>query len=71
MRKEGPITLFVQGKQEVERENPALRSYRSMAKDYRSFDAQLAALLPRAVPCADSTQEDNDFDAFVCGRDED
>ena len=70
VRKEGPVTLFEQGKQQLERENPALRSYRAMAKDYRSFDAQLAALLPRAVPSADSTQEDNDFDAFVCGRDD-
>lgn len=70
VRREGPITLFEQGKQQLERENPALRSYRAMAKDYRSFDAQLAALLPRAVPSADSSQEDNDFDAFVCGRDE-
>lgn len=70
VRREGPVTLFEQGKQQLERENPALRSYRAMAKDYRSFDAQLAALLPRAVPSADSSQEDNDFDAFVCGRDE-
>lgn len=71
VRREGPITTFEQGSQKLDRENPALKSYRAMAKDYRSFDAQLAALMPRAVPCADSTQEDNDFDAFVCGRDED
>lgn len=71
VRREGPITKFEQGKQQLDRENPALKSYRAMAKDYRSFDAQLAALLPRAVPCADQTQEDNDFDDFVSGRDED
>ena len=64
VRREGPITKFEQGKQQLDRENPAL-------KYYRSFDAQLAALLPRAVPCADQTQEDNDFDDFVSGRDED
>ena len=70
VRREGPVTMFEQGKQTIERENPALKSYRALAKDYRSFDAQLVALIPRAVPAADSTQPDNDFDAFVCGRDD-
>lgn len=47
--KEGPTSMFKQGRQEFIREHPALRAYNTTIQRYSLLYKQLTALLPAAV----------------------
>lgn len=46
IRKNGPIELFVNGKQRMYRESPALKGYNTTVQRYAGVYKQLVALLP-------------------------
>lgn len=47
--KDGPVSLFKQGKQEFLRESPALKSYNTTIQRYSLLYKQLTDLLPPSV----------------------
>ena len=48
VNKDGVVTVMSQGSYEIERENPALRSYNTTIKNYTSVIKQIVDLLPEA-----------------------
>lgn len=63
VKKSGVITTMSQGDYEIERENPALKSYNTTIKNYASLIKQLVDMLPKNI----SNGDDDDFDAFCDG----
>lgn len=57
---DGVITMMCQGSYEIERENPALKSYNTTIKNYTSVIKQLNDMLPTK----EQTQKDDDFENF-------
>lgn len=56
----GVITVMQQGDYEIERENPALKSYNTTIKNYTALIKQLFDMLPKSI----GENEKDDFDAF-------
>lgn len=56
----GVITSMCQGEYEIDRENPALRSYNTTVKNYTSVIKQLNDMLPVEAP----KPTDDGFDGF-------
>lgn len=56
----GVITTMQQGDYEIERENPALKSYNTTIKNYTALIKQLFDMLPKSI----GENEKDDFDAF-------
>lgn len=56
----GVITTMQQGDYEIERENPALKSYNTTIKNYTTLIKQLFDMLPKNI----GENEKDDFDAF-------
>ena len=56
----GVITVMQQGDYEIERENPALKSYNTTIKNYTTLIKQLFDMLPKNI----GENEKDDFDAF-------
>lgn len=46
VKSDGVVTTMCQGSYEIERENPALKSYNTTIKNYTSVVKQIAELLP-------------------------
>lgn len=55
INKEGPIVLFVNGKQEMMIENPAQKSYNTMINRYTTAFDKLVNLLPKDAPKVDDS----------------
>lgn len=58
IKENGPVTLFVQGKQEMMIENPAQKSYNTMINRYTAAVKQLLDLLPKNEETIDDGFED-------------
>lgn len=56
----GVITVMCQGSYEIDRENPALKSYNVTVKNYTSVIKQLNDMLP----AEDNTPKDDGFENF-------
>lgn len=56
----GVITSMCQGEYEIDRENPALRSYNTTVKNYTSVIKQLNDMLPSE----ETNPKDDGFDGF-------
>ena len=69
-REIGALENFVQGRQSILRENPALKSYNTTIKNYAVLLSKLTDLLPKVTIAPDDPDAD-DFDSFVAGRDAD
>lgn len=69
-REIGALENFVQGRQSLLRENPALKSYNTTIKNYAVLLSKLTDLLPKVTIAQDNPDAD-DFDSFVAGRDAD
>ena len=54
----GVVTKMCQGNYEIERENPALKSYNTTVKNYMNIMKQLNDMIPR------NDELDDDFDDF-------
>lgn len=67
----GPLNFFVQGKQSMLRENPALKSYNTTIKNYATLLSKLTDLLPKATAPPPTNDAGDQFDSFVAGRDAD
>lgn len=63
VNKDGPISLFKQGKQEFLREHPALTAYNKTIQRYNQTLKQLIDLLPKS----DGLDEDDPLLEFVKG----
>ena len=59
IKKSGVITTMCQGDYDIERENPALKSYNTTIKNYTSVVKQLSDMLPK-----EENQNNDDFDEF-------
>ena len=59
VKKDGVVTSMCQGTYEIDRENPALRSYNTTIKNYTSVIKQLNDMLP-----AKNTPQGDGFDDF-------
>lgn len=69
-REIGALENFVQGRQSLLRENPALKSYNTTIKNYAVLLSKLTDLLPKATIVPEDPDADA-FDSFVAGRDTD
>ena len=69
-REIGALEDFVQGRQSLLRENPALKSYNTTIKNYAVLLSKLTDLLPKANAAPDEPDGD-EFDDFVAARDTD
>lgn len=58
IEKDGVVTTMCQGSYEIERENPALKSYNGLIKNFNTIMKQILDLLP-----SDEQKEDA-FDSF-------
>lgn len=65
IKENGPVTLFVQGKQEMMIENPAQKSYNTMINRYTAAVKQLLDLLPK-----NEEPIDDGFEDFIKRADE-
>ena len=63
---DGVVTTMCQGSYEIERENPALKSYNTTIKNYTSVIKQLNDMLPKET---ENPKKDN-FDGDNLGDDE-
>lgn len=63
VKEEGVITTMCQGDYDIERENPALKSYNSTLKNYTTVIKQLFDMLPKNNDGSDNNEPD-DFDEF-------
>lgn len=59
VREDGVVTTMCQGSYDIERENPALRSYNTTIKNYTSVIKQLNDMLP-----PQENPKDDGFDGF-------
>lgn len=59
VKKDGVVTSMCQGSYDIDRENPALRSYNTTIKNYTSVIKQLNDMLPD-----DNKPKDDGFDNF-------
>ena len=64
INKDGPVTEMCQGKYNIERENPALKSYNTTIKNYQNLLKQISELLPIDVENYNrqKNMQDDDFD---------
>ena len=62
IRKQGPTVEFINGKQQMMIENPAMKTYNTLIQRYGTFFKQLNELIPKN-PTVKS--EDDGFDDFV------
>lgn len=60
IEQDGVVTIMCQGSYEIERENPALKSYTSLIKNYNSTIKQISDLLPVEAP----KEEEDAFESF-------
>lgn len=61
VKESGVVTTMCQGSYDIERENPALRSYNTTIKNYTSVIKQIADLLPEGS----KKQEGEDLLKFI------
>lgn len=59
VKDDGVVTSMCQGNYDIDRENPALRSYNTTIKNYTSVIKQLNDMLP-----SDNKSKDDGFDNF-------
>lgn len=59
VKQDGVVTSMCQGNYDIDRENPALRSYNTTIKNYTSVIKQLNDMLPN-----DNKPKDDGFDNF-------
>ena len=59
VKQDGVVTSMCQGSYEIDRENPALRSYNTTIKNYTSVIKQLNDMLP-----AQENPKDDGFESF-------
>ena len=58
IEKDGVVTEMCQGSYSIERENPALKSYTSLIKNFSSIMKQITDLLPKEEKTEDDAFED-------------
>ena len=63
VKKDGVVTRMCQGNYDIDRENPALRSYNATIKNYSSVIKQIVELLPES----DNKQVGEDLLKFIAG----
>ena len=61
VKDEGAIVDFVQGKQKLKRENPALKSYTSISGRYNQYVGRLRNLIPEEKQVDSELNELKDF----------
>ena len=59
----GAVDLFCNGKQQMLRESPALKSYSTLINRYGSIYKQLVSMIPE-----DQQPEEDEFDRFLAGE---
>lgn len=59
----GPVDLFCNGKQQMLRESPALKSYSTLINRYGALSKQLVSMIPE-----DQQPEEDEFDQFLRGE---
>ena len=69
IKESGSVEEFKQGKQHFMRENPALKSYANLIKTRSAAYSQLLGFLPKQNK--EASDDGDDFDDFVSGRDYD
>ena len=65
VEKDGVVTEMCQGNYNIDRENPALKSYNTTIKNYQALIKQITDLLPNQ-----NTNNGDDFDGDNLGDDE-
>ena len=60
INREGVVTSMCQGSYDIDRENPALRSYNTTIKNYQNLIKQITELLPEKK----EKNEDDEFEQF-------
>lgn len=60
VKSDGVVTIMCQGSYEIERENPALKSYNTTVKNYTSVIKQLNDMLPNK----ENPNKDDGFESF-------
>lgn len=61
---DGVITTMCQGEYEIERENPALKSYNTTIKNYQTTMKQITDLVENELEKSKKEPEIDDFDNF-------
>lgn len=56
----GPVELFVNGKQKMLRDSPALKGYSTLIQRYATLSKQLVDMLPR-----DAGADEDELDRFI------
>ena len=59
VKEDGVVTIMCQGKYDIDRENPALKSYNTTIKNYTSVIKQLNDMLP-----TEEKPKDDGFESF-------
>ena len=63
VKQDGVVTTMCQGSYDIDRENPALKSYNTTIKNYTSVIKQLNDMLP-----VNQDSKDDEFDKFGGGQ---